>query len=603
VQVIESTLTENRAKTGGGLFNQQALASVSSTSVTNNQAYIGGGMVNSGLDLRAYTQEGSGPLERKTDGDKRQLSSGVNAVDMANSSVSGNSALIGGGIANLLSGVTRIEGSTLNHNYAVRGGGGLLAFRGMSFITNGTLSGNATAAEGAGSAILATDINLLQLETPQRSELRERNPDGATSTDQTSAERLSRMLEEAASEREPIPAITLTGLIHTTVSNHTGPVPTLAFAGGQAAFNNTLIGDNSGDNCVAAFYTAFQANHTLVDDASCTLYSPGFSETNAIGIGPLQDNGGTTLTHALTAASPALDAGDPATPESVPLTTDQRGEGFARVVNDLPDIGAFEARAPHLEVGGLTAEGLDFGALPVGETSSPLDLTLSNTGELALEPGEISVEGDYAISENGCEGRSLAQNESCTLRITFTPSAEGSRPGTLTVPSNAADSPLEANLSGEGLIRALTLDDVAFGGQELGSVSEQNLRISNTGSTSLTIDGITITNTSNGAFTIFDDPCSGKTLAVDEGCSLGIRFNPSTTGPLSDTLEVASNASDSPHTANLSGNGIEADEPPPVEPTPQQPAEPIPALGPLGLWLASLGAGLLGLLGMRRRKP
>jgi hypothetical protein len=58
-------------------------------------------------------------------------------------------------------------------------------------------------------------------------------------------------------------------------------------------------------------------------------------------LGPLQDNGGPTFTHALLPGSPAIDAGDP---EFVgPPDFDQRGSGFPRVVHGRIDIGAFEA--------------------------------------------------------------------------------------------------------------------------------------------------------------------------------------------------------------------------------------------------------------------
>ena len=53
-------------------------------------------------------------------------------------------------------------------------------------------------------------------------------------------------------------------------------------------------------------------------------------------LGPLQNNGGPTLTHLPARRSPAIDAGDPA------LDMDQRGSGFARVVNGRIDIGALE---------------------------------------------------------------------------------------------------------------------------------------------------------------------------------------------------------------------------------------------------------------------
>jgi len=60
-------------------------------------------------------------------------------------------------------------------------------------------------------------------------------------------------------------------------------------------------------------------------------------------LGPLQDNGGPTFTHALLPGSPAIDSGDPNfTP---PPFFDQRGPGFARVVNGRIDKGSFEVQA------------------------------------------------------------------------------------------------------------------------------------------------------------------------------------------------------------------------------------------------------------------
>ena len=61
---------------------------------------------------------------------------------------------------------------------------------------------------------------------------------------------------------------------------------------------------------------------------------PGFYE--GIKLGPLQDNGGPTLTHALLVGSPAIDAGD----DAAAPTTDQRG--VARPLGAATDIGAFE---------------------------------------------------------------------------------------------------------------------------------------------------------------------------------------------------------------------------------------------------------------------
>ena len=102
--------------------------------------------------------------------------------------------------------------------------------------------------------------------------------------------------------------------------------------------NTILSGDGSNPNIVG---TLTSLGHNLSSDASGNLNGPGdLTNANPL-LGPLQNNGGPTLTHALLPGSPAIDAGDNAdAPEF-----DQRGPGFPRIVNGTIDIGAFEVQA------------------------------------------------------------------------------------------------------------------------------------------------------------------------------------------------------------------------------------------------------------------
>ncbi len=66
-------------------------------------------------------------------------------------------------------------------------------------------------------------------------------------------------------------------------------------------------------------------------------------------LGPLADNGGLTKTHALLPGTPALDAGNNSyavNTKGFRLPYDQRGPGFARIVGETVDIGAFEVQDP-----------------------------------------------------------------------------------------------------------------------------------------------------------------------------------------------------------------------------------------------------------------
>src|SRR5438445_2732159 len=114
---------------------------------------------------------------------------------------------------------------------------------------------------------------------------------------------------------------------------------------------------NSGDGSVALKNTILAGNTVTFDlfnSQSRPINSEGFNligSTNgpivpgpsdqftngaALKLGPLQNNGGPTLTHALLCGSPAIDAGDNT---SAP-PTDQRG--FPRIVGGTIDIGSYE---------------------------------------------------------------------------------------------------------------------------------------------------------------------------------------------------------------------------------------------------------------------
>ena len=80
------------------------------------------------------------------------------------------------------------------------------------------------------------------------------------------------------------------------------------------------------------------------DDGGGYLNGPGDQINTDPMLGPLQDNGGPTFTHALLPGSPAIDAGDPNFVG--PPDYDQRGPGFDRVRNGRIDIGSFEVQNP-----------------------------------------------------------------------------------------------------------------------------------------------------------------------------------------------------------------------------------------------------------------
>jgi len=97
----------------------------------------------------------------------------------------------------------------------------------------------------------------------------------------------------------------------------------------------------------------------------------------------------------------------------------------------------------------LTPTRLSFGNQALGTTSAPLSATLSSTGLGPLTITSITASGNFAQTNN-CVSP-LAAHTYCTISVTFTPTATGTRTGAITVTDNAAGSPQTVALSGTGL--------------------------------------------------------------------------------------------------------------------------------------------------------
>ncbi len=89
-----------------------------------------------------------------------------------------------------------------------------------------------------------------------------------------------------------------------------------------------------------------------------------------------------------------------------------------------------------------------FGSTTVGSTSAAQSVTVTNPGSAAVSMNSVGITGPFAEGNN-C-GTSLAAGASCTVNVTFTPTAAGAASGTLSVSSSAPGSPLTVALSGTG---------------------------------------------------------------------------------------------------------------------------------------------------------
>ena len=199
----------------------------------------------------------------------------------------------------------------------------------------------------------------------------------------------------------------------------------------------------------------------------------------------------------------------------------------------------------------LSPASIYLGTLFAGFTSAAQNVTLANQQNVPLSISSIAASGDFKVSSTTC-GMSLAPLKSCTIAVTFTPTASGKRTGTLTVKDNAENSPQTARLSGTGtVVLLLSRARLLFAYQLIGTSSPaQNITLTNKARLQVPISSIA----ASGDFAVSSTTC-GSSLGPRASCTISVTFKPTTTGTLAGTLTVNNNADNSPQTASLSGTG------------------------------------------------
>jgi hypothetical protein len=207
---------------------------------------------------------------------------------------------------------------------------------------------------------------------------------------------------------------------------------------------------------------------------------------------------------------------------------------------------------------------LQFGNQAMGTTSAPLTITVENTGNNYLNFNSLTftATGPFSVTGGTCEQETdggYNPGESCTLIVTFTPTATGAATGSISVASNALASPSSITLQGSGTAAAAPTATLAPATLGFGSVtsgvtsSAQMLTLSNTGNAALAISGITIGGANPSDFA--ETNTCGESLAAGATCTISVTFTPGSVASFAATVSVADNATDSPQTATLSGSG------------------------------------------------
>jgi hypothetical protein len=202
-------------------------------------------------------------------------------------------------------------------------------------ISNSTISGNSSSGDFGGLCARPFIFELLNvLNSTISGNVAAGFVGGMYSSDQTSVVN-STIAFNTAGAGSPSSGVYRAPGLHI---NYTGPF--------QATLASSLIANNTYG--VAAKENDFSLAGTPLSDASVnnlirltTATLPSTNLENACPLlGPLRNNGGPTLTHALLSHSPGIDAGN----NNNGFEYDQRGPSYARVSGSATDVGAYEVQ-------------------------------------------------------------------------------------------------------------------------------------------------------------------------------------------------------------------------------------------------------------------
>ena len=199
---------------------------------------------------------------------------------------------------------------------------------------------------------------------------------------------------------------------------------------------------------------------------------------------------------------------------------------------------------------------VSFSTVTVGQTNSQT-ITLSNPGTATLTVTQSAGPGTGFGLTGLALPLTLAPGKSTAFTVSFTPTSGTNSSSSLTLVSNAPNSPTTIPLSGTGLAPVLQLTpsttSLSFGSQTLNASATQSVTLTNTGNAAVSISQVNVTGT---GFTL-----SGSaplvTLSPGQAASFSVTFTPTAAGSDAGSASVVSTAANSPLSMSLSGSGAQ----------------------------------------------
>ena len=309
----------------------------------------------------------------------------------------------------------------------------------------------------------------------------------------------------------------------------TGGQAGLAISPANFNFGSVQVGSTG-----SATITLTNSGNESVSINQASAAGTGFS---AIGLAPgatIAAGQSTTFTAQFTPTTPGSASGSISVASNAPnspLTVALSGSGSQAQISAIPSTAGF-------------------GNVSTGTSS----LTNNGTASLVVSHAAVSGTGFSVTGLN--TPLTIPAGSNTTFNAVFAPGAAGAVTGSISLTSNAPNSPFTIALSGSGLAGTQLLtfgtSSLSFGSVNVGSNSDLSSSLTNTGNSSVTISAVNVT----GAVFTVSGVSSGETLTAGQSIPVTVQFAPTAAGAVSGAVTLLSNATNSA-AMSLSGSGAQ----------------------------------------------
>jgi hypothetical protein len=209
---------------------------------------------------------------------------------------------------------------------------------------------------------------------------------------------------------------------------------------------------------------------------------------------------------------------------------------------------------------GLTATpaSVSFGSVQIGQSQTQTE-TVNNTGSASATISQASVSGTGFSISGITTPVTLGPGQSTSFSVTFAPQSSGNFSGSVSIASDASNSPLTMSLSGSAIGQSqgtLSVSPVNVGSVTVGTSGTQTGTLTASGASITVLSaGLTGANLSEFSISGLSFPV---TVTPGQPVTFTVTFTPGANGAASASATFASNASNSPSDGALTGTGAAA---------------------------------------------